>query len=139
MALNQRDDELMTPISDHDVAAYLTQQLDRFGLRHWSVHLTCEDTPALGQRDADGNLQTGYLDHWQACYEADLSVATGRPRAEVLATVRHEVLHLVLADLNAEMSEAAERLGYEARSLAVAGWRRAEEQAVRRLEKVIRP
>jgi hypothetical protein len=123
--------------SDQEVTTYLTQQLDRFGLRHWSVDITCHDGRDVGP-DNEGNARTGAVQHWVSCHEADMDVAVGRSRKATFHTVRHEVLHLVMADMNIQFDDVAQQLGPEAQRLARSAWGRAEEQAVRRLEKVIR-
>ena len=102
----------------------------RLRLQEWTVTLETVKGRCLPGTNILGNIV------WDANNAtATVAVALRRPGAEVVATIRHEMLHLRLADLSATVLTAFNALPKSRRKLATLLFDRADERAVRALEK----
>lgn len=109
-------------LSGKRIAKRLRELMDGLGLQVWDLAARAVPLPQLDE------TAVGRLVPERRCMEARFEIATDRPELDVEWTLTHEVLHLALNDLAAVFDAATERLGTEAREVALAAWEDAEER-----------
>lgn len=85
----------MKPLTQRKTEALVEEWADRFRLQEWFIRV---HAVPLARLDEEGRVGTVGWDE-KNCV-ADITIATLRPKNEVLDTVIHELVHLSYADVD---------------------------------------
>ena len=113
--------------------AYARKWQARLVLQNWRIEWTWAPVARLNK---DASVAT--VDWRVDAMYAAVVVATGRPDAEVLASIRHELLHLCLAPMVCHARNLTEALdSRQARKIGERAFDAADEEAVLRLDRAL--
>lgn len=117
-------------MTDKAIGEAIGDWINTLRLSRWTVSF---EAPKTTQLDTDGRVAiiTPSFQTWVA----DLAIAGDRTKDEILHSIRHEMLHLLLADWAHIHRETAERLGHDAAGIANRLAEDAEECIVIQLER----
>lgn len=118
---------------------YLTRWQARLRLQDWDISLgTCPRDRLPGERRHDGALLVGRMRHADIDVPcAEIQVALRRPEADVRETVRHELLHVRLAELQWVFEQALAGLPEGEQEILRAHYQSAEERAVNAIARAL--
>lgn len=114
----------------------LAKWIECLRLQAWEMTLQCESTAEI-EDPISGRTVFGYCDWDYTNLYGEITVATQRTDAEVEATIRHELLHLILLPLEHRLRVAVQALSPEACHAANADADRIVEQTVRMIERAL--
>ena len=105
-------------------------------LGHWDIEVVLEDGDFINVAMSDPDYgAVGRVDRHFASLTATVYVAGRRTGREIVDTIRHELLHVLVTELGCVAYDLAGTQGDEARALAKRQIDTAEEHVVRTLER----
>ena len=119
-------------MTEAQVIKEIRRLCDMFGLQEWKVRVAA---PAIAQLNEDGKV--GGCWPCERSMVCDITVAAGRPDAEVIDTCLHEVVHLALRPTTTVFNMLMDPLGQAAWDIAKAAFEDAEERNTIRVTRAI--
>lgn len=119
-------------VSRKQCAQWLQQWQDLFQLNDWELGLVCHRRASLDKGRISARI---YYDN--DTQHATVEVAAGQDPEAVRQSLGHEVLHLVLAELETAGKLACDQLHRDARNALLKHINASAERAVHRLERAL--
>lgn len=125
-------------MTKRQIKNYIRRWRGLLRLEEWDIRVKTIDVDHIAENiDGEGLEGTARIDARQGDMCADMDLATKLPDEEQAGAIRHELLHLALADLVAFSRRVIAQLSTEAKAICAAEGGMLEERTVIRLERMV--
>jgi len=125
-------------MTKRQIKSYVRRWQELLRLEEWDIRVKTVEADHIAEDiDGEGLDGTASIDATQGAMNADITLATKLSDEDIAESIRHELLHLALANLTAFTRRIVAQLGTEAQAICANEGGMLEERTVIRLERMV--